>query len=123
MKGWKRFSIYHAIKKRRERQFSEDTIINFFVVLNQDSNFYLPIVIITTVIATSLAFYLNLGLMGWLLLDLVLYGTTATILAIFDTYYTYKYRLRQNTITSLYKMMEIEVNHWGNPVKKKKVKR
>lgn len=107
MKGWKRFSLYHVIQNRLDNKFIKHTWVDFFSHVTNYSEFGTAIWLATTIISFALHWYMGWTILTWLIVDWLMYGFCTFIVAIVDTYATYKYRIRQQGQKSIKRILNV----------------
>lgn len=120
MKKLRKYSLYHVLSDRWNCKFRKQAVINFLSHICRDDNLnsaYFPIQFVTALI---IAVYFNFTFWGFTGIFVLMHFSSSVFTAAVDTYNTYKYRIRQATIKSIYQMMEIEVDRFGKPIKRVK---
>lgn len=120
MKKLRKYSLYHVLKDRWDCKFRKQAMVDFLSHICREDNLNSAYFPIQFVISMAVAVYFNYTFGGFIGVFFLIHCSCSIFTAAVDTYNTYKYRIRQATIRSIYQMMEIEVDRFGKP--KKRVK-
>ncbi len=101
MKGWRRFSLYHVLKDRRDSWFIKKTFLDFVSGLAGYRELDLPIAGIIYGLSIIPMIYFNWTLGTWILVDVVVYALVAIIISGLDTYGRYNVQVRREAIKSI----------------------
>lgn len=113
----KRLSVYHMAKERWNRKYNKPVVLDFLMGICKDREMDEAVQFTCMVIANIATYFFALSFWGWILTYIGLSGIYTTSFAALDTYNTYKYRIRQDVIKSIYKVMGVELDIFGNPRK------
>jgi len=106
MKSWKEYSLYHVIKTRRANKYLGKGKINFLSGICKQERLAEAIATISVIILLASFTIFSLGISA--VIGLSSYILMSLILAITDTTNMYNYRVRQNTIKSVNRILGLK---------------
>lgn len=110
MKGWKRYSLYHVMLKRVKNRFIAKTKTDFLSGISKQENLGEGVATISLII--FLITFVNVGITASVLVSLSSFLLMSLVIAIVDTRYMYNYRVRQQTIKSVKRILGIDDDGW-----------
>jgi len=108
MSRYKKFNLYHALKKRTERKFIKNTIATFFSGISSCESLDFSIHFIALCISLLLVYFFNLGFIWWMILDSAILAIITLTISIVDSYFLYKIKVRKNGRKSIATILGIQ---------------
>lgn len=112
MKSWKKFSLYHILKSRRENEFMRQTTEDFISGICKIDGLSASIAIPVNIVCALLSSYFDLTFMQFLILDTALFASITIVVSAIDTYMTRKIRIRTKAIKSIKYILGIKRSKW-----------